>query len=558
MQRSCKNCDAVFEVTPEDLGFYEKVSPIYQGKKYLIPPPTFCPDCRQQRRFAFRNERKLYRRKCDLTEKEILSFYSSEGSYPIHETSAWWSDQWDAHSFARSFDFSRSFFAQFDALLHVVPKMSLVLMNAENVAFSNFCVGYKNAYMCVSGVDSENVYYTYFVNRSRDCMDCSLLLRSELCYDCVCSDHLYHCITCFECENLSDCILCFDCKSCKNCIGCVGLRNKEYCILNQECGKNVFEEKKQDLEQNFHRVTKDLLPHFLAFKRKHPHLYAVLTNSENCTGNFIYNSKNVHHSFDVTDSEDCTYCTNILFSKDCRDCHYFPRGELMYEAISSSRPSHQSFCFACWESHRLLYCHECMSSKDCFGCAGLKNAQHCIFNKQYSKEEYEVLVPRIIEHMQQCGEYGEFFPVSLSPFAYNETIAQEYIPLSKEEVLTRGWKWWDATDEVPKVEKFVAARELSDSIQDTSDDILTVAIQCEATGRPFKIIKQELEFYRKMHLPLPHLHPDERHRRRMALRNPRKLWKRACMKCGEEMQTSYAPERPETVYCESCYLQSVY
>ena len=111
---------------------------------------------------------------------------------------------------------------------------------------------------------------------------------------------------------------------------------------------------------------------------------------------------------------------------------------------------------------------------------------------------------------------------------------------------------------MPKVDKVIPAEKLPDSIDDIPDDILNWAIKCEATGRPFRIIKQELEFYRKMKLPIPHFHPDERHRRRMALRNPRKLWRRPCGKCGKEMETTYAPERPEIVYCESCYLQEVY
>jgi Zn ribbon nucleic-acid-binding protein len=65
--KSCKNCNSSFEITDKDLEFYEKVSPSFNGKKYLIPSPTFCPDCRQQRRLTFRNERKLYKRKCDAT-----------------------------------------------------------------------------------------------------------------------------------------------------------------------------------------------------------------------------------------------------------------------------------------------------------------------------------------------------------------------------------------------------------------------------------------------------------------------------------------------------------
>jgi hypothetical protein len=56
-------------------------------------------------------------------------------------------------------------------------------------------------------------------------------------------------------------------------------------------------------------------------------------------------------------------------------------------------------------------------------------------NRQYTKEEYELLVPKIIEKMMSDGEWGEFFPAILSPFGYNETVAQEYFPLTREELL---------------------------------------------------------------------------------------------------------------------------
>ncbi len=70
-------------------------------------------------------------------------------------------------------------------------------------------------------------------------------------------------------------------------------------------------------------------------------------------------------------------------------------------------------------------------SSNCFLCVNLENKKYCILNKQYSKEEYEVLVPQIIEHMQKTGEWGEFFPVCLSPFGYNETVAQEHFKLDR-------------------------------------------------------------------------------------------------------------------------------
>jgi hypothetical protein len=66
---------------------------------------------------------------------------------------------------------------------------------------------------------------------------------------------------------------------------------------------------------------------------------------------------------------------------------------------------------------------------------GLRDKKYCILNKQYTKEEYEILVPIIIKKMKADGERGEFFPSSLSPFGYNETQAQEYFPLTKDEAV---------------------------------------------------------------------------------------------------------------------------
>jgi len=82
----------------------------------------------------------------------------------------------------------------------------------------------------------------------------------------------------------------------------------------------------------------------------------------------------------------------------------------------------------------------------------------------------------------------------------------------------------------PKVEKILKANEIPD-IKDVQDDILNQAIECEVTKRPFRIIKQELEFYRKNGLQLPKRHPDQRHIDRMNVRNPRKLRDRKCAKC---------------------------
>src|SRR3989339_1000927 len=96
MRKTCRQCQQNFEITDENLKFYEKVSPIFGGKKYLIPAPSLCPDCRQQKKLAWRNERNLYHRQCDLTGKNILSSASKDKKYPVYDREIWWSDKWNA------------------------------------------------------------------------------------------------------------------------------------------------------------------------------------------------------------------------------------------------------------------------------------------------------------------------------------------------------------------------------------------------------------------------------------------------------------------------------
>ncbi len=169
--------------------------------------------------------------------------------------------------------------------------------------------------------------------------------------------------------------------------------------------------------------------------------------------------------------------------------------------------------------------------KNLFGCVGLKNKEYCIFNKQYTKEEYNEIVPKIIKKMQEDGEWGEFFDPSLSPFGYNETVAMEYYPLTKEETLKLGFNWSDYEAPFPKVDKIVEGSKLWTSSCDIIHEqkpellekILNYAIKCEVSGKLFRLVKQEIEFYIKHKLPLPRKHPDIRHQERLALRGGKKV-----------------------------------
>ena len=338
----------------------------------------------------------------------------------------------------------------------------------------------------------------------------------------------------------------------------MNLRNKEFYFLNEKYSKDEYFKKLKNLELEKFPKLKNMRAYFLDFTKKFPHKFSEELQNQNCSGNYISNSKNSQQCWDVTEVEDCHFCDDVENIKSSYDVSFYGgknTNELLYECEGVGHGVFEiKFSKLVWGgASNCDYCWECFSCQDCFGCTGLKRQKYCILNKQYSKEEYFILRDKIIEHMKKSGEWGEFFPIEISPFAYNEAIVNEYFPLTKEEVLSRGWKWKDEDKKDYQPQTII----ISDSIEEIQDSICKEILACEDCKKNYQIQKAELKFYKKMGLPIPRTCPDCRHAERMKLRNPRKLWNRKCDKCGIKIQTTFAPERPEKVYCEKCYLESL-
>ncbi|MFA6274322.1 MAG: hypothetical protein WC662_04125 [Candidatus Paceibacterota bacterium] len=562
-KRICQNCKKNFVIEPNDFGFYEKVK---------VPPPTFCPPCRMQRRYAWRNHMCLYNGKCNLCGKSVITLYAPNSGITIYCNKCWWSDKWDPKSYAMDYDFSKPFFVQFIELMKKVPHMATV--NDDGIASLNCEYTHdwwfsKNCYMTFSGWYVENVMYSFFITAGKDMMDCLLnMSETSFLYECINCTHGYKLKYSFFSRACINSQFLYDCADCSNCFMCSGLRNKKYYFKNKQYSKEEYEKILEDYRLDTFNGVEKAQKEYDNFILKYPRRFAWVRKNENSFGDIVSYSKNTKDCFVAKKSENCRYCDFITNDKECYDITMSGETQECYEGIVVDHSQLNLFGIFSPKCQDVRYTQHCHNCKHVFGCDALRNTNYSILNKQYTKKEYEELVPKIIKHMNDMPyvdkkgnvyRFGEFFPAELSPFGYNETQAPEQFPLTKEEAIKNGFNWQDNIQKTIGKETLLPEK-IPESINDISENILDEILVCIECKRNYKIIQNELIFYKKMGIPIPRRCFYCRHNNRVKRRNPFKLWHRTCMNdgCENEFETSYAPDRPEIIYCEKCYQKEVY
>jgi len=547
----CQQCKNNFEITDQDRKFYHKIE---------VPVPDFCPDCRFLRRLVWRNELNLYKNKCQLCGIELVSNISSDKPYKVYCRECYWSDKWDATEYGRDFDFKKTFNEQFDQLIIDTPIVHL-LGFADNInsVYANYAASLKNCYMYCAGGWAEDVYYGFYGMRNKDCMDVAVVYDNELSYELLDCQNCYNVKYAQDCKNCVDSGFLYDCHNCTECFCSTSLRNRSYVFLNEQLSKDDYKSKINKINLGSYKETKKWFDSFEAVKLKAIRKYANNNKSVNCEGDYIENSLNCLNSHTVIESENIKYCDYSLTMKDGFDCTQMGvQGERLYDLITGGiHCFNDAFGVVIRDCTNTFYSYVCHNCSDCFGCANLRQKKFCVLNKQYSEKEYYTLREKIVKHMEKTGEYGNFFSPNISPFCYNETVAQEYFPISKEQAFKKGYKWQDALPGTFNQET-IAPDEMPDDIKDVDDSIAKEILVCEVCKRNFKIILQEYDFYKKQNIPLPRKCFSCRHLKRLNLRNPRQLWDRGCFKCQKKIRTTYAPDRKELVYCEECYQKEIY
>jgi hypothetical protein len=549
--RTCQNCKKDFTIEPDDFSFYEKVK---------VSPPTFCPECRRQRRFGWRNFINFYKATCALTGVPVISLYHPDSGVTVYEPKAWNSDKWSALEYGREYDFSVPFFKQYTDLLKTVPKPAMDnddgLQSVDCMYTSDFALG-KNCYLVIKAWKVEDVMYSFYVVSSKNLVDVHMSFgKDEGNYETVNTEYCYQCRYVYDCRSCSDSAFSYDCRNCDHVFMCTGLRGKSYCFKNQEVGKERYEKIMQEYALNTYTGVRRAQQEFEPIMRDHPRKALRMVNCDDCSGDLLFNSHNCKNCFLMLSSENCKFDNYADGARDSYDTDAGGGSELVYESDLPAFSSRVVGSYSAWHCQDSGYLTHSYRSKNCFGCTGLKDAEYCILNKQYSKEAYFEMLEKIKDHMTampyhdtkgRVYGYGDFAPIELSYFPYSDSVASELYPLNESEVIDQGYVQYrkiEQDDTTPGI----LASDLPDAIEDVTDEILDKIIISVNSKRRYRITCDELTFYRKYKIPLPHESFFDRYARRNKLTSSFRLYERTSDKSGEPIITSYPPSAPEKVW----------
>lgn len=541
-KRYCEITRQPYTISDEEVEVY---------REFGLPLPSVCPQERCRRQLSFRNDKQFFWRKCDQTGKKIYSVFPEKAPFPVVSADYWQSSEWDGTHYGQEFDFKRLFIEQLLELWQKVPRPAYRLQSALDTRASHNSADVGQSFLLFNARSVACSFYSVGIWDSHHCCDCYYVNCCEYCYECI------HCHDCKKlrwsefCRGCEDSWFLSHCSNCSHCLFCSGLEGKNYHIFNRPVSKEGFEKALGEWSLNARprvELAQEQFSEFLVDKPI-PHIFS--DNPESSSGNCLWGCHQAHHCFDCFDSENIYHCHALRDANNCVDGFAFGEGlsdsaQFVQVGDGATRLIN---CIECWgDVTDLAYCTFCEKSSNLFGCVGLRNREYCIFNKQQSKKRYLRLKSDIIEHLKTRAVWGKFFPASFSGFAYNQSSADEYMPLSRIPAKMMGFRWDDQLEFIRPSELLGGTEqapdrrfsEIPNSLADVSESAILEAIYiCEISGRPFRITSDELSLYRILSVPPPTRAFEQRHHERVMRLAPRAVGTRKSAQSDVELQSCY-------------------
>ena len=393
--------------------------------------------------------RSLFWRTSSVSGKNIYSAFSPNAPFPVVELDVWEDSNWDAGKYAIRYDANKGFIAQLRELWQRVPRPAVRVQSvSESQALHNTWRA-EHCFLLWDAYSVDRCLYSSHISRCSWCCDCYNVSCSENCYECL---NCTHCQNLFWAEQCNDCHnshFLVNCRKCRDCMFCANLENAQYRIFNRQLTREEYETAKARWNfSNRHTIeqAKDEFGDFL-LQQAFPHEF--IEESEVCSGNYLLRCREAHYSFECEDSENINLCWKLTNARNCLEgmgFGYHLENSAQFVSLGKGAKNVRN-CIECGdEVENLTYSLYCERASNLFGCIGIRDAEFCILNRQYSRSSYFATLNEIKKELETKHCWGEFLPLDFSDYGYNGSAAALYMPLGRTQAHLIGFVWDDISD----------------------------------------------------------------------------------------------------------------
>lgn len=547
-ERVCELTGETFDLTEEHIRW---------AKELNVPPTQWKPEVRNKYLAGFANGIAMWRNKHAETGEELYSYVHPDSIVPVVTDKEWYEREYLQDE--RELDPDKPFFEQFEELIKIMPIGALLDEGSNTNSFGVELIESNSCYLAFFALKAFRVFSAM---NAMECEDCVGVINSYYLNSTAFSNHcfrLFGCTYAFECHETSNSAFVFDCRNCEYCFGATNKRNKKFIWFNEQLSESEWKERKSKVD----------LGKYSDFQKYQKQFYEMMDRDAVWPENFNVRSQECRGDYLV----DCVDSVNGFSERESKHCFWTQFGQAnehtyfnmwtgfatnIYSSNGSKNSDRTICCHYCKYCQDMEYSFLCFNCEHCFGCVNLKRKKFCIFNKQYSEEEYWKKVDEIKCGMLERGEYGKFFPAKFSPMGFQYAFGELYEGHTDEELEKFGSPIYDSSvAEIANEDEYNAIKpdDLPDSIDDIErKDIAGRPIYDPESKRVFSVIGQELDLMKRLRIPMYRKHFFNRLRFITQHANLMTSEKTTCNKCSKDLEVNKNKIfTKRKIYCTSCY-----
>lgn len=552
-ERTCTVSGKTWNVTEKEIDVY---------RKHVVPPMTVSPLVRQWLLTTqWPGGQWWYNKHAESGKPIITPVHPATGIRVLPD------EEWYARDFSNIFlelDVSKPVFPQLIELRKKVPtsanrnfektenSISVVSLGDQNSYFVVLCKS-KDTFFSVSALDTESsseVYNSSSITNAYQVIHC---------------ERIFNCQYVRESKDCLNSAFLFDCRNCEFCFGATNKRNKKFLWFNEQLTEGEWKKRRDAVDLGRRSVARQHLEQFDALLRSAIWPENFNDQCENSIGEYLSKATNCeyvyyadggardefHTSYSIGRCERNAYSASIINAQD------------LFMGSDNGSSFNCKFSYLIGRCQNLEYSTDCFGCENCFACVGIRNKKFCIFNKQYSEEEYWQKLDALKCAMLDRGEYGQFLPAKMSPAYFQECGAFKYFNADMSFGTKIDAHTFAAEDEGAIGRELASATEITNAkeVPDCVDDLDGWAgkpLYDEDYKRRFSLIGPEIVLYKKLRIAPPTQHHVKRYIDMCHTSNLGEFSERSCAVCKKTVTIALNPTYPDrTIYCMQHYLEFI-